>query len=667
MFRRLRCVPTLGLVTLTAACGEAEVKRGDGAPAFDVRVVEHDVAAAEGIATGDYGTPSVVHGALAVDPKYRHVLNFQMTPMLPPFREPLPSSGPLILYSDHLETLVFSPLDHFYETVVELRDGRIEYGLHGEIDTVPEPFRHRFVVVEGDGIGATVDAWGARLMSEHGAVPVDRYADDGVARLGYWTDNGAYYYYRTEPDLNEAETMLAVKADADARDIPLGYLQLDSWWYFKESTGQNRLAGGLVRWEPQPEMFPQGLESFVNDLGLPLILHNRWFAKDNAYTGDFEFTSGDEMALPLERGVFDRFMADAVRWGAITYEQDWLMLQFWGVPHLRSGMGHAEKWIADLHDAAKDQGLTVQLTMPGPPHLLDRVRRPEVTSMRTSIDYAPGIAKQAFWPQFHVVNLVARAVGMLPFKDNFHSSETYGEAEALISILSAGMVGPGDQIGKMDRERLLRTCRSDGVLLKPDRPAAPIDAMFLPHRRPFTVATHSDHGTRRWWYVAAFHVARDVIPIADNIFAVASYDGQEPDQHYVLPDHVDDFTLDLERDLGVEETVVVWDARRRDARVVRGATQLSELTDPYDHAELVVAPVFSSGLALLGETAKAVTVADRRFVAIEPRAAGIDVELAGAPGEVVELLAYDVDADAPLPAVAVTLDGAGSARVTITR
>jgi hypothetical protein len=67
--------------------------------------------------------------------------------------------------------------------------------------------------------------------------------------------------------------------------------------------------------------------------------------------------------------------------------------------------------------------LTVQITMSGAAHLMDAIDRPSVTTVRTSIDYAPAAPKTSFWPQFHTVNMLAGALKIWPFKDNFHSSE----------------------------------------------------------------------------------------------------------------------------------------------------------------------------------------------------------------------------------------------------
>ena len=50
---------------------------------------------------------------------------------------------------------------------------------------------------------------------------------------GYWTDNGAYYYYNTVPNATYEETLILLKEYFDTEDIPIKYVDLDSWWYYK--------------------------------------------------------------------------------------------------------------------------------------------------------------------------------------------------------------------------------------------------------------------------------------------------------------------------------------------------------------------------------------------------------------------------------------------------
>ncbi len=659
-----------------ASPADATARAGDpGAPPegspFRHRVFINTLEAAERrISTGDYDVPGLRYVPIPVDPRYTRTLTFQLTPMLPPRLEALPSPGPVVLYSDDMEVLVFSPMDHFFITHIEVGEGELRPGVNGEVRELPEGFTHRFLLVEGKGMAATIERWGDLLLEDRGRARTDRYADVGLSRLGYWTDNGAHYYYRTEEGMNEEDTLLAVKADADARAIPYGYMQLDSWWYYKEPAAGLGSPGGLMRWEPIEEMFPDGLAAFHERLGLPLILHNRWFAPDNDYRADHEFIEGEGMVLPAGPEVFERFMADARSWGVVTYEQDWLVRQYWSMWQLRSQPGRAEQWMAHMHDSAVAEGLTMQLCMAAAPNLLDSLDRPGATTIRTSIDYANDLSKEAFWPQFHTVNMLAWAVGLLPFKDNFWSSEIHGEAEALVSALSAGMVGPGDQVGRASREILMRTCTEDGLLLKPDRPALPLDAMFLPHERPFLVATHSTHqGAGTWTYLAGFHLAREHegYGYKDKAFTLVSYDGVDVGRMFVWPDAVSDWSVNLGTELAIEATVVAYNWRTGHVSEPGEVLDLAPFEDLYDFAYVVLAPVSVSGLALIGEPTKYVTAADKRFASIVPVSDGFDLELRGAPGEEVRLLVYDATAGRLLDPASVVVGADGKAASSLRR
>ncbi len=645
---------------------DADDDTGNG---FSHEIILHEHHAARtGIATGRFDRPAALYDPISVDAKFTHVLSFQMSPMAPPHLGAVASHGPLILYADDGETIVFSPLDQFFESVVNFRRGKIVSGVAGEIDTIPAGWTHRFLLARGRGINATVEYWGELMRAEHGKERPDRYADAGLSYLGYWTDNGAYYYYQSEPGVNEADTLLAVKADADAREIPYGYFQLDSWWYFK--TPGLISPGGLIRWEPIPEMFPDGLSAFQDELGLPLVLHNRWFAKDNDYRDDYDFVEDGDMALPLGRGVYDEFMANAVSWGAATYEQDWLFAQWDGMGYLREAPGRTAEWMSWIDNAATDAGLSTQWCMADPGHLLDVVDRDSPTTARTSIDYRRDVSKESFWPQFHTTAMIAWALGVWPFKDNFWTTERAGEAEALISTLSAGMVGAGDRVGEADAELLAQTCRADGLLLKPDRPATPIDAVFFDHRRPFTVHTWSDRGEfGRWHYAAAFHLAREhpQRTALDRIWPYVSYGLQDAGSMFVFPEQVADRHLDLTRDLGASGESVIFDWRGRTAKTALDVTLWPEMADLYDFSYFVVAPVWPNGLALIGEVDKFVTVADRRFTSMAFDGDAVRLELAGVSGETVSIWVYDTIAGAMQAPYEATIGADGSASITVSR
>jgi hypothetical protein len=590
--------------------------------------------------------------------------------MMPPSRPPVPGPGPLVLYTDDLDVLVFSPLDHPFATLIRYENGTIRYGIHGDTTDLPPLFVHHFIRVEGHGIRATLAAWGEQVLADRGRKPVDRYADPGLSYPGYWTDNGTQYYYYQEPGKNARDTLLAVKADLDARGIPVGYFQLDSWWYFKES-GAGLLAKGLVEWQPQPDLFPGGLASFRAALGLPLVAHNRWFAKQNAYRDDYAFVEGPAMALPASGDLYGRFMDDAKSWGVFTYEQDWLWNQWDGVPWLRERPERAEAWMGWMSDAATARGLTMQLCMASPAHVLDAVDRAAVTTVRTSVDHMTPFAKEAYWPAFHTVNLVTTALGLLPFKDNFLTTEFRAEGEALVSTLSAGMFGIGDALGTADASLVMRACRMDGLLLKPDRPALPIDAMFLPNGRPYTVFTQSGReGLGTWTYLAAFNLGLEDPgrQDEDRVWSALLYEGLPLEDLYLLPARVTDLRVDPAADLdAVPGRAVLYDWRAGTARVVDGAFDLPPIPGYADHAYLVLAPLLSNGMALIGETAKFVTLADRRFRTIEVLPDAIRVTIEGVPGEEVTLLAFDGTAGKSIGPKVAKIKADGSAVETLSR
>ena len=86
--------------------------------------------------------------------------------------------------------------------------------------------------------------------------------------------------------------------------------------------------------------------------------------------------------------------------------------------------------------------------------------------------------------------ILAHALGLAAFKDNFHTSENedgckftqpelYTELETYIAALSGGPIGPGDGASDLNSTLILVTCMSDGRLLKPSYPAMSVDSSFV--------------------------------------------------------------------------------------------------------------------------------------------------------------------------------------------
>ena len=131
-----------------------------------------------------------------------------------------------------------------------------------------------------------------------------------------------------------------------------------------------------------------------------------------------------------------------------------------------------------------------------------------VSFIRTCDDYVPQFSRNWDYKDFVQTNILAFAVRAWPFKDVFWSNksgyvgqEKQPELMALSSALSCGPVGPGDRIDEFGVENLLKTCRKNGYLIKPDKPLTAVDSMYVPHSKYFLASTYSDHEDLRWWYV----------------------------------------------------------------------------------------------------------------------------------------------------------------------
>ncbi|MBM4387748.1 MAG: hypothetical protein FJ088_08420 [Deltaproteobacteria bacterium] len=206
--------------------------------------------------------------------------------------------------------------------------------------------------------------------------------------------------------------------------------------------------------------------------------------------------------------------------------------------------------------------------------------------------------------------------------------------------------------------------------MKPDKPATPIDAMFLDHERPLITRTFSDRkGAGRWTYIAAYHLAseHEQRQAEDEIFAYLAYDGKPMEEMFVFPKQVKNWSVNLANELSIEGKVVAYNWRTGEAFQAGESFALPAFPDLYDYAYFVFAPVFGNGIALIGETGKFVTMSDPRFLEIEESDDGVRVRIAGVPGEEVTIEAYDADAGAMLKPVKLLVGAGGEAEGTISR
>jgi hypothetical protein len=551
-----------------------------------------------------------------------------------------PVVTPLLFLAPDGRTLLVGPLDSFHEQVIgvprnadEVANG-VRCGWHGDLARVPAGFATELVLWGAPGPRSALDAWCGELLQRNATRRPGRYADDGVGKLSYWTDNGCVYYYRTEPGLDYTATLERVVSSLHEGGVPVRSVQIDSWFYPHENLRPVSDEGapvvpptGMLRWEPREDLFPNGFGDLRRRLGgLPLTFHSRHFSRHSPYFDEHEAWTDGDYAHPVDPAFFDTLMAQAASWGAITYEQDWLVESFVGVRGLREEPGRARAWQEGMDRAAARHGLTLQWCMGTPADWLQTVTLANVTSVRTSGDYRYVFDNGLNWVWFLQGNAFARALGLHPYKDVFLThgetglgpGERYIEAESLLATLSAGPVGIGDRLGHTDRAMVRRSCRPDGVLVKPDLPIAAVDRCFranafLEHV-PLIGETHSVHPAGRWWYVATFHASRKQEPLSGRA-ALADLGALRP-----------------------AGPVVVWDWRRRcfERMDEGGGWDVALGFQEFDYR--VVCPLLPGGITLFGDVEKWATVGDQRVTQIATLRGGLRFDVLGAPGEEVEVL-----------------------------
>ena len=129
--------------------------------------------------------------------------------------------------------------------------------------------------------------------------------------------------------------------------------------------------------------------------------------------------------------------------------------------------------------------------MPYPRHVLQSVEMPAVTQVRASDDHVPGANYNNMQWRIGYSSLLAWALAIAPFKDNYWSTtqqpgsscgnslEISPALQEAISVFSAGPVSPGDGVGFSDVALIMRACTTGGRLLQPSRAATAIDSAII--------------------------------------------------------------------------------------------------------------------------------------------------------------------------------------------
>ena len=430
---------------------------------------------------------------------------------------------PWLLFDDKANAAVISPASHFIIASMHGDGDRlIESGLNDQLTGVPAGFTQQTLMAISPGIRHTFDAWGTALIALGGKTRPGNESDLMLKYYGYWTDNGAAYYYRFDSALGYAGTLEAVIKRYQEEKIPVRYLQLDSWWYDKsypgmkadDHTGNWKSFGGIMQYRADASLFPQGLEAFEKEVGVPFVVHSRWISRQSPYRENYKISGIAPVGAKWWNDTAEYLESNDV----VTYEQDWQSRITEQSPAFSTTIDAGDDFYNNMANSCQAHRLTMQYCMALPSDFLEGSRYGNLTSVRTSGDRF----SRPRWRDFLYTSQLAYSIGSWPWTDVFFSYET---DNMLIDTLSAGPVGTGDALGAEDRNNIMKAVRSDGVIVKPDVPLIPLDRMYvedaahstpaastlefqgeMPHRSeaPFLASTWTDDGAIRTAYVFAF-------------------------------------------------------------------------------------------------------------------------------------------------------------------
>jgi hypothetical protein len=533
------------------------------------------------------------------------------------------NGSPWLLFDGQAHAAVISPASHFM--IASLRgDGHsaLVSTLNAGVAELPAGFTQQTLLAIEPGINAAWEAWGAALVAVLGAHRPANDADMGLRYLGYWTDHGAAYYYNYEPRLGYAGTLAALVERYRREHIPVRYLQLDSWWYPKTLTGLDgrtgqsmnpRLpaedwnrGGGMVRYEADRALFPEGLAAFQQAIGLPLITHSRWIAPSSPYHADYRILG----LAPVDPRWWQDVMGYLAAAHVASYEQDWLNILYERSPDLARSLTAGDAFSDEMAGAAEQAGLTLQYSMALPRQMLQGARYANLTTARVSQDRM----NPPHWDAFLYSSRLASALGIWPWSDVFMSGE---REHVLLATLSAGMVGIGDRLGKEDRDSLLRSVRPDGVIVKPDRSLVPLDSMYgqdaQREERPMLASAATEHGPRlRTAYVFAYRRSWRHL--------LASFRPQ---------------------DVGISSDAYVYNTQTRSVRRVGPSAPFCFMLFPRRSAYFIVTAASATGITLLGDPGKLVPDGKKRLASLVEDSGGLSASVVFAPGEEsVQLLGF---------------------------
>lgn len=408
---------------------------------------------------------------------------------------------PLLLHGQASDSaLVVGPLTHPLVAVHEVQPSStagsftVRAGIKQSVPELPPGTSHTTVVIAANGRRNAMYGYGDVLLQLSGK---SRHSSDDtfvLSKLGYWIDNGAWAYHHipTANWSNYEDFLLSARETWTALKIPFRYAQFDDW--SPTLAGSDWDNGTVWAWPPE-DVIPDGWTSWFN--GTKAVLYNPGWAASSVYREDrerypWEWATDGSMAIPVDVGFWDALFKNFSAMEMVMFEQDFLCWYSSKTNLTDSSLTQGLAFLSSMNEAARKAGIELQWCMGSPAHVLASTMMSQVSNMRATGDDSPRNDAR----NVQVLGLSALligAAGLGPSRDNVWTSgvqapncnDRYGRigcsvenvaAETTLAVLSGGPYGPSDSPMSFNRSLIMRSCRTDGVLLRADAPISVTDA-----------------------------------------------------------------------------------------------------------------------------------------------------------------------------------------------
>ncbi|MHC5083216.1 MAG: hypothetical protein ACYTET_04675 [Planctomycetota bacterium] len=566
--------------------------------------------------------PNDVFPNFTTFPKRLHAMSYKTTAFAERTWSLQQNGSPWVFFNDAADTFILSAASNFM--IAQMKgDGTqsIGCGLNDELSHVPAGFSHQTILAMGHGINTTWHRWGGALMCKGSKKRPLRQSSDELKYLGYWTGEGSHYNYNFDPEKGYEKTLLAVKDHYDKKVVPFEYMQIGGWFYPKgvhDAAGELDLdlqgggvttedaaaswqnSGGMMDYVADEAIFPLGTLEFRRFIGGGLMTNNRWLDVKSPYRDTYSVSG----IAPIDEKFWSVIAPKLAVKGVDCYQQDWLDVIDDHSPKLRRTPDHGREFMDNMAQALIDQDITMQYRRAYPKHFMQGSQYPNLVTIGTS----PGVFGRRQYDRHLYSTRLADALGIWPWGG---VCSTHNTQDMLMMVLSAGVVGVGEEMGAEHASNIRRCVRADSVIVKPDAPLVPMDQSWIADAKgaggPMIAATYTDHAVGKVHYVFAY--SRDDSSKSSVQFTAA--------------------------ELGITEPVYVFDYYAGVGGILQpGSVYSATLNASKDGTGYyILSPISESGIAVLGDPGKYVTCGESRIEEVSQYEDKVVVNIVAGKGE----------------------------------